>query len=40
VRGPRLIAKGLNNAAIAQRLQLAPKTVRNLTPSVFVLVGF
>ena len=30
-----LIAKGLNNAAIAQRLQLAPKTVRNLASSVF-----
>jgi Bacterial regulatory proteins, luxR family len=30
-----LIAKGLNNAAIAQRLQLVPKTVRNLASSVF-----
>jgi DNA-binding CsgD family transcriptional regulator len=30
-----LIAKGLNNAAIGQWLQLAPKTVRNLASSVF-----
>jgi DNA-binding NarL/FixJ family response regulator len=30
-----LIAQGLNNAAIAQRLHLAPKTVRNLASSVF-----
>jgi DNA-binding NarL/FixJ family response regulator len=30
-----LIAQGLNNAAIAQRLQLAPKTVRNLASSIF-----
>jgi DNA-binding NarL/FixJ family response regulator len=30
-----LIAKSLNNAAIAQRLQLAPKTVRNLASGVF-----
>jgi DNA-binding NarL/FixJ family response regulator len=32
---PGLIAKALNNAAIGQWLQLAPKTVRNLASSVF-----
>ena len=32
---PGLIAKALNNAAIGQRLQLAPKTVRYLASSVF-----
>jgi DNA-binding NarL/FixJ family response regulator len=30
-----LIAQGLNNTLIAQRLHLAPKTVRNLASSVF-----
>jgi DNA-binding NarL/FixJ family response regulator len=32
---PGLIAKALNNAAIGQRLQLAPKTVRYLASSIF-----
>jgi len=31
----KLIVKGYNNAAIAERLNIAPKTVRNLVSSIF-----
>jgi DNA-binding NarL/FixJ family response regulator len=31
----KLIVKGYNNAAIAERLNVAPKTVRNLVSSIF-----
>ena len=34
-----LLGRGLGNAAIAQRLHLAPKTVRNLVSRVFAKLG-
>ena len=38
VRHPRLVAEGLDNQAIARRLVLSPKTVRNHVSNVFAKI--